>query len=107
MTTNAKVTLWHFDKNTESFRRAVFENVYVSRKEKISKNRIKQRGFYSEDNCKIRIPTQENIEAAVGDYVYIGESSSEIPDRSMALKLVEISDNRRGASPHWRLSCGG
>lgn len=107
MTTNAKVTLWHFDKNMESFRRTVFDGAYVNKREKISKNRIKQRGFYSENNCKIRIPTQKNIEAVVGDYVYIGESSSDVPDRSKALKIVEISDNRRGGSPHWRLSCGG
>lgn len=107
MTVNCKVTIWHFDESTGCYIRTVFDKAYADFKSKISKNRIKQRGFYNEDNAKVRIPTTKEIVASVGDYLYIGKSDSPIPDRSEAMKIVEISDNRKGGSPHYRLSCGG
>ena len=107
MTVNCKVTIWHFDENAGYYIRTVFDRAYADFKTKISKNRIKQRGFYNEDNARIRIPTTKEIVVSVGDYLCIGKSDSSIPDRREAMKIVEISYNRKGGSPHYRLSCGG
>lgn len=107
MMTNSGVTLWHFDKKSGGFTRIFFEKAYIFGVRKISENRLKQRGFYNEDCCSIRIPTEEDLDIRTGDYVCGGKCGDEVPDRKSAFKILEISDNRRGTSPHWRLSCGG
>lgn len=39
----------------------------------------------------------------VGDYVFIGESESERPDRARCCKVLGFSQNLRGANPHIRI----
>ncbi|MBO5059979.1 MAG: hypothetical protein J6C82_03605 [Clostridia bacterium] len=107
MTSNCIVTLWHFDGESNGWTRTVFPNAFADFKERISKSGIKQVGFYSADFCKIRIPTKEKIEVSSGDYVRLGKHVEAAPIRENALKVVEVSDNRYGGSPHYRISCGG
>lgn len=107
MTGNTVITLWHFDEDTGNVSRKVFRKVYCDFKAKISKNGIKQKGFYASDSVVIRIPTDRKIDVFPGDYVRMGEFIEDTPDRTRAMKVIEVSDNRRGGAPHWRLSCGG
>lgn len=107
MKADCVITLWHFGKDAESAARQVFKNVCVNFVRGLTKSGIKEMGLHSKDAAVVRIPTNKYIDVACGDYIRIGEYEDEMPDRGNALKVVAISDNRRGASPHWRLSCGG
>ncbi len=107
MRSNGDVTLFHFDEASESFKVAYFPNVHISYKQVVSKSGIKQKGFYAADRGIVRIPTVEKIEVAVGDYVHLGRCNSEMPDRANDLKITQVSDNRVGSLPHFKISCGG
>lgn len=107
MRTNCAITLFHFNEDTETFDTFYFPKVYAYSKEKISKNGIKQRGFYLSNSAIIRIPCKKEIDVSLGDYVAMGKSNKKVPDRANDLKIIEICDNRRSSAPHIRLSCGG
>lgn len=105
MKANGVITLWHFDGETAV--RRVFKNVHINFVRGVTKSGIKEKGFHTNDMATIRIPTSEAISVDCGDYVRIGEHGEAIPDRRLSLKITAISDNRRGSSPHIRISCGG
>ncbi len=107
MKSNCSVTLWHLDGAGKRWHRKVLKNAFSSYREKLSKSGIKQVGFYSSDFCTIRIPGSERLVVSVGDYVRIGEYRELEPERTLAMKVIEVRDNRCGSSPHWKLLCGG
>lgn len=107
MKADCVITLWHFCNAAGCTERRVFKNVYVNFVRELTKSGIKEMGLHARDAAVVRIPTDKYIDAACGDYIRIGEYEDEMPDRGNSLKVVCVSDNRRGASPHWRLSCGG
>lgn len=107
MKADCVITLWHFCDAAEGAARRVFKNVCVNFVSELTKSGIKEMGLHSKDSAVVRIPTDKCIDVACGDYIRIGECEDDMPDRGNALKVVSVSDNRRGASPHWRLSCGG
>ena len=101
------ITIWHYEDDFESPLRKVFLNVCKSHTKKISKNGIKQKGFYMGDSSNIRIFTVEEIGITPGDYLMEGVCLSTYPDRENGQKVVEVRDNRIGANPHWHIICGG
>ena len=107
MWTNNSVTVWHFEEDRDKVTRVFFPRVHLYYQREIAKSGIKEKGFHREDSAVVRIPTIENIEVSCGDYLQKGEHTSAMPDFCRAFKVTGICDNRKGTSPHWRLSCGG
>ena len=107
MKSDCKVTVWHFENDREEPERKVFCGVLQNGVKKITKNGIKQKGFYFGDTLNVRIFTDKEIGIAPGDYLSLGEDLKAFPDREYSQKIVEVRDNRRGANKHWRIICGG
>lgn len=101
------ITLWHFEESGSKVTRTFFPNVHLYSQKGITKSGIKEKGFHQRDTAIVRIPTMEDIKVACGDYIAIGEHTTDTPDYSCVAKVTGICDNRRGMSPHWKLSCGG
>lgn len=106
MQAESTVTIWHFDEN-EQPKRKVFKGVYINGVKRISKNGIKQKGFFEGTSYSIRIPTIKEIVVCPGDYISIGENFGDYPGTWDSFKILEVADNRRGGQPHWRILCGG
>ena len=107
MSRNNAITIWHYADDLETSSRKVFFNASIIHTQKISKNGIKQKGFYMGDSFDIRIFTAEEIDAVIGDYLMYGVQMNDSPDREKSHKIIEVRDNRRGTNPHWRIICGG
>lgn len=107
MKADSCVTVWSLKENPDAPPRKVFRKVYVDFSDKISKNGIKQRGFFNASTMTVRIPTEAEIGVFSGDYLCIGECLDQFPSFENALKITEVKDNRRGSQKHWRISCGG
>ena len=106
MNHNYTVTVWHFAEDEVPMRK-VFKNACRKTVHKLSKNGIKQKGFYTGDSSYVRIFTNEDIGVIPGDYLLDGESYTDFPGMESSQKIIEVRDNRRGANPHWHILCGG
>lgn len=93
------VTIWHGGKAT------TFDCIIGSISVKDDKNGIKQYGYHDASTISVRIFTETAMEADIGDCVRLGTHSGNA-DRNGDYKITEIRDNRRGASPHYRIICG-
>lgn len=100
------ITIWRFNREEDVWTKQVFSNVSVAKVNKISKNGIKQKGFYSHGNMIIRIPTEIIIEVMPGDFVMLGKTLESAPQRELLEKIIEVRDNRKGLVPHFKLVCG-
>ena len=109
MTTNECVTLYHYDEESEAFTRYFFPRASVHRAVLAA---VAESGLVMDSVVKIRIPTDAAGTAGlcdaaglidVGDYVFIGKSESERPDRARCCKVLGFSQNLRGANPHIRI----
>ena len=116
MTTNECVTLYHYDEESEAFTRYFFPRASVHRAVLAA---VAESGLVMDSVVKIRIPTDAAADTAgvngaaglcdavglidVGDYVFIGKSESERPDRARCCKVLGFSQNLRGANPHIRI----
>lgn len=104
MTTNGSITVWHYDDVNECYTKKKFDSVSMQNVQKSSSALGK--GTRTETHvCKIRIPTTANVGLYLGDYVRIGLSTDNAPERGCDMVINEITDNRRGANPHWRVLC--
>lgn len=92
------VTLWH---NGEI---RILPLISARLKAAANKNGIKQKGFFSEDTCTLRIFSEKALEIAAGDYVRLGKHTGNA-DRSSDFKVMKIYDNLRGTTPHYKLVC--
>lgn len=101
------VTVWHYKENSDIPERRIIKNATVNRNFCISKNGIKQKGFFRNDSLSIRIFTENEIGVSPGDYLCIGEYNDINPVRESCHKAVEVRDNRRGGRKHWHIICGG
>ncbi len=101
------ITLWHFEEGGERVTRLFFSGVHLYFQKRITKSGIKEKGFHREESAVVRIPGENDIPVACGDYFMKGQHTDDEPDYSRAFKVTEICDNRKGLSPHWKLSCGG
>lgn len=107
MTTKDCITLWHLKDNKTGFLRSFFSKAHVHTRDSFTKSGIKEKGFHPSGTASVRIPTNEKIVVSPGDYIQVGEHSGDEPDYGNAFRITAVSDNRRGASPHWKLLCGG
>ena len=102
MTSNSGVTIYHNSPHNGYIRSffgaaSVFANI----------GEVNERdGRKKSDVIKIRIPTSLFVELSCGDYVFLGKSDSIVPKKDDCFVIKEFSDNRRGASPHWRILAG-
>ncbi len=64
-------------------------------------------GFVGASEFSVRIFTDDNITVSEGDYIALEGSIEDEPDGSVCSVITEVTDNRRGTRPHWRLVCGG
>lgn len=64
-------------------------------------------GFAAANEFSVRIFTDSAITVLQGDYIALEGSSEDEPNRNECFVITEVTDNRRGTSPHWRLVCGG
>ena len=107
MRSDNTVTIWHFENSSDKPVRKVFDKAYVDAVNKISKNGIKQMGFFNASGAVVRIPTSEILDISPGDYLALNEMKSELPPEDVGIKIIEVKDNRRGGQKHWRILCGG
>lgn len=105
MTTNADITVWHYNEEKETYSRSVFEHVSMHSVKKSVASLNARSGMRRNNSCKIRIPVTKNINVYIGDYIRRGIHAGNIPDRFSDMRVTEIADNRRGGIPHWRISC--
>ncbi len=100
MKTNNQITIWHLtDEETGVYSRQSF-TVYahkVTAVSSVNKNNTR------DNKVTVRIPTNRDIKVELGDCVFFGISHSLHPERAKNFKVTEISDNRIGANPHWKL----
>ncbi len=100
MTANNLVTIWH--RCGDAFEKNCYKaNILL--KVSLDKNGIKEKGLHYGTMCEIRIPSQKDIGASLGDYAGIGSCSDNEPDLRRDFKVIELSDNRRGGSPHFKI----
>ena len=92
------VTLWH---NGEI---SVLPLISVRVSSAIDKNGIKQRGFFAENICTLRIFAEKELDIAAGDYLRLGKHTGNA-DRNADFKVMKIYNNLRGTTPHYRLVC--
>lgn len=104
MTTNAIITVWHYDEERECYIRKTFEKVWVHNVYK-HKDAGSAHGKITGRVCKIRIPAIYDVGLRLGDYVRVGRHTSEMPERGIDMVITEIADNVKGSSPHWRVLC--
>ncbi|MCR4692429.1 MAG: hypothetical protein K5664_00940 [Firmicutes bacterium] len=98
MITRNFVTIWHDGK------RCVFPVLSIKICSSIDKNGIKQKGFFDSSVCLLRIPANTELDISIGDFVRPGKYSG-MPDREADFKVMKISNNLRGTTPHYKLVC--
>ena len=96
MTAKAYVTVWH---GGESYILPVISSRLGYA---IDKNGMKQKGFFDSSKLVLRVP--QNSEIAIGDFVRLGRHSGDA-ERGSDFRVMEIYDNLRGITPHYRLVC--
>lgn len=62
------------------------------------------KGFIYGSGYTVRVPSDADLGFKVGDFICVGEFE-DIPDRDKRLKVIGVTDNRRGNLRHWRLDC--
>lgn len=100
MTCNASITVYHLNEENDTYEKRIFPEVFRTYTERVLGEKG---GFARSDISRVRIPTSEDISVFVGDYVFFGNSQSDVPDKEICLKVMGVRDNRQGANPHWRL----
>lgn len=98
MTGKVSVTVWHNGVPE------IFRNVFVKLVSSVDKNGIKQRGFFDSSTCTVRIRCMGPKKFAIGDFMRIGEHTGEAM-RGSDFRIMKISDNIRGTTPHYKLVC--
>lgn len=93
-----KVTVWHKGE------RYCFPLMSLRITLETDKNGIKQRGFFDNSMCTLRIPAKSEFNFCIGDFVRIGEHTGGA-DRDTDFKVMKIINNLRGTTPHYRLVC--
>ena len=100
MTCNGDITVYHYNEETETYKKSYFPRVFKGHTEKLISEKG---GVSSSDIARVRIPTKLDIGIEKNDYVYFGSSDAQTPDKEKCLKVMAIRDNRFGANPHWRI----
>lgn len=99
MNTNGDITIYHKDLKTDEYTPTQYRGVNIHHSKSITNS---PKGISVDEVCKVRIPTDKNIDVSKEDYVFLGLTSEKI-DKSNCLKVFGFADNRRGTLKHWRL----
>lgn len=99
MTTNAEITLYHYNADTEAYT----VKQYEASLHKTVRAVPDESGFRYDDVYQIRIPTTDPIPINTGDYIRFGIVTDARPDKASCVKIAGFSDDRRGMNPHWRI----
>lgn len=102
MLTNKSITVWHIRDDLEGYERQYFPKVSFYGADKMLPA---DKGFTHHTSYSIRIPTADDVKIYNGDYIRAGKHSDDIPDIGIDLKVMSVSDNRRGINKHWRVTC--
>lgn len=98
MTLNKAISIYRYNDYDNNYERIFCGEVSFYNAFKTS---AENGGITSDNVIKIRIPTQETLDIKIGDHIMIDD----LPFcRDSALKIIDISDNRRGANPNYRVS---
>lgn len=103
MITNKSITVWHIRDDLEGYTRQYFPQVSFYGSDKMIHDGTD--GFYHQTSYSIRIPTTHDVKIFVGDYIRVGKHTDTAPDAGTDLKVMAVSDNRRGINKHWRVVC--
>lgn len=98
MISSNSVTIW-----TEG-KPVFFSGVFARLTDGIEKNGIKQKGFFENKTCILRIPTQTPLKIAVGNYVRFGKHTDDY-DRNSDFRIMKINANLCGSTPHYKVVC--
>lgn len=98
MICDSSVTIWH---NGIAY---YYDKVSLNHKIAIDKNGIKQTGYFNSSSCVLRIPTEKTIDISIGDYVRIGKHTGN-HNRNTDFAVMEIKENFRGSTPHYKVVC--
>lgn len=99
MTVNGPVTIWHYDEESEEYTPTVYTQAHTYTE---TRTAASDGGFVYGNTCRVRIPTNEDIDISTDDYIYIGAAQGGI-NKGESLKVVGFSDNRKCTTPHWRI----
>lgn len=101
MTTNAEITVFHYDDKSDSYA-VVYAGaayMYLTHGAEVGK------GLTKADVSRIRVPTTEEITVVNGDRVMIGivkfGKNEEVRPAPDAMTITSWADRRYGANPHW------
>ena len=97
MTVNKTIAVYRFDDYENDYKHifcggASLYNAF--------KSAATDKGMVYDGILKIRIPTNERLDIRLGDYLIFGN----VPfSRENAFKIIDVSENRRGLNPHYRI----
>ena len=97
MTVNKKISVYRYDDYDNNYKCTFCGEVSFYNDFKVA---AENGGLKPDNVIKIRIPTAERLDIRLGDHVIIGDMPL---NRDIALKIIDISDNRRGTNPHYRI----
>lgn len=86
---NTAVTVWHYNEESETYVRRVFENAHWYDIDGVSGEKG---GKCDDAKATVRIFSDETVTA--GDYVRRGTFFEDRPDKSQCLLIASIADNR-------------
>lgn len=95
MTVNKTISVYRYDEYENNYERIFcgevsFYNAF--------KTAAENGGLAYDNILKIRIPTTETLDIRLDDHIILDDMPF---DRNLAFKIVSVSDNRRGANPHY------
>lgn len=99
-----QITVYHF-KDDESVYKIHFKQVYFRHNKKI--NQI-DKGVQTASTGTIYIPTTENIDIKIDDYIIEGIVNDEynfidLKKKYQVYKVISVDDNRKGGLKHFKI----
>lgn len=98
MTLNKSISIYRYDDYENNYERIFYGEVSLYNE---FKTVAENGGLNAENILKIRIPTENMLDIRLGDHVILGDMPF---CREEALKIIAVSDNRRGLNPHYRVN---
>lgn len=98
MILNKRISIYRYNDYENNYERIFFGDVSLYNEFKIG---AENGGVNSDNIFKIRIPTEKALDICLNDYIIFGDEPF---CREFAVKIIALSDNRRGANPHYRIN---
>lgn len=98
MILNKSVSIYRYNDYENNYERIFFGEVSLYNEFKTG---AENGGLTAGNILKIRIPTENMLDIRLSDHIILGDMPF---CREKALKIIAVSDNRRGANPHYRIN---